>query len=127
MALDVTVITPIQDDLLHKAAAEGGAAARNAHHSKLSKYHNKCAEAGIDFIPLPVETWGGWYSEAYKVIKQLSNQLARHLGNDETTPPRHTFQRLGVLLQRGNVALLSSRIPEYVTPEIDSEMDADGD
>ena len=62
-------------------------------------------------------------SKAYEVIKQLSNQLARHLGNDEATTTCHTFQRLGVLLQRGNVALLSSRIPEYVIPEIDGEVD----
>ena len=34
--LDVTVVTPIQENLLYKAAAEGGAAANRTHNEKLA-------------------------------------------------------------------------------------------
>ena len=66
---------------------------------------------GIDFIPLPVETLGGWHAKAVLQIKRLARAQARTTGKDEDEAIRHLFQRLAVLLVKGNAALLVNRIP----------------
>ena len=122
-ALDVTVVTPVQGTLTARAARAPGVAAEQAHRDKIAKSYEECQEVGVDFIPLAVETWGGWHPQALEVIKVLSRQLARQVGRDEKEVQRHTLQRLGILLQRGNVALLTSRVPEYPAPEVDGDVD----
>ena len=126
VALDLTVVTPIQGALTVKAAAEGGAAAEHSHREKLAKSYDECRVAGVEFIPLACETWGGWHPEALRVIKKLAMQMARHVGKDENTTTCHVLQRLAILLQRGNVALLTSRVPEHPAPEEDGDLDEDG-
>ena len=122
-ALDVTVVTPVQGTLTARAACAPGVAAEQAHRDKLAKSYEECREVGVEFIPLAVETWGGWHHQAMETIKVLSRQLARQVGRDEREVQRHTLQCLGILLQRGNVALLTSRIPEHPAPEVDGDMD----
>ena len=102
-----------------------GVAAEQAHKDKLTKSYEECQGVGVEFIPLAVETWGGWHPQALATIKMLSRQLARQVGRDEGEVQRHTLQRLGILLQRGNVALLTSRVPEHPHPVVDGDMDDD--
>ena len=124
-ALDITVVTPIQDKLTERAAGTPGAAAEQAHTKKLNTYYERCRQEGIEFLPMAVETWGGWHPKARDIIKTLSTQMARQTGGDEQVIIRHTRERLGILLQRGNVSLLTSRIPEFSQPEVDGELDID--
>ena len=98
-------------------------AAEQAHRDKLTKSYEECQGVGVEFIPLAVETWGGWHPPALETIKMLSRQLARQVGRDEVQ--RHTLQRLGILLKRGNVALLTSRVPEHPPPVVDGDLDDD--
>ena len=124
-ALDVTVITPIQDDIIVRASQKGGVAADIAHKRKLAKYYNDCKSVAVEFLPLAVETWGGWHTEALSTLKTLSKQLARQQGKDENETQRHTFQRLSILLQKGNVSLLTARVPDFCCPEVDGDLDLD--
>ena len=50
---------------------EAGAMLQVRFAQKMRKYHDICWEAGMDFIPLPVSTLGGWHPEAAKVISRL--------------------------------------------------------
>ena len=113
-ALNIVVINPIQSNLLIKAASTPGAAAEHAQQSKLRKNYEDCRRIGIEFIPIAVETWGWWHPRALSIIKKLS----RHLGKEESEVHRHLRQRLSVLLQRGNVALLSSRVPDFTPNQL---------
>ncbi len=45
--------------------------------------------------------------------------LARHQGEDEREATRHLWQRLAVLLQKGNAALILNRTPEHRLEPID--------
>ena len=74
------------------------------------------------FVPLPIETLGGWHDRAADIIRRLARAQARNLGKDEDEATRHLFQRLGVLLVRGNAALLVNRKPNFSPPEVDGEM-----
>ena len=62
---------------------------------------------------------GGWYATAEREVKKLGSALARHTGQLEGEAISHLWGRLGILLQRGNAALLGNRVPAYPEPEID--------
>ena len=78
-----------------------------------------CEAEGIVFIPLPVETLGGWHDRAVDQIRKLARAVARNTGREEDEAIRHLFQRLGVLLMKGNAALFLNRIPTFPLPEVD--------
>jgi len=123
--LDITMITPIQDKLTERAAGTPGAVAEQAHTKKLIIYYERCRQEGIEFLPMAVETWGGWHPKARDIIKTLATQMARQTGGEEQVIILHTRERLGILLQRGNVSLLTSPIPEFSQPEVDGDLDLD--
>ena len=57
-------------------------------------------------------TFGGWDRDALVFLKELGRQEARRWGKDSALEIKHFFQRLSVVLQRGNAALLLDRDPE---------------
>ena len=109
MAFDVSVTSPTQQALLFQAA-ETAAFAINARKTAKNRAHfENCRAQGICFRPLVVETFGGWDSEAIKLLKEIAHQDARRWGKDPAIEIKHFFQRLSVALQRGNAALLVDR------------------
>ena len=73
------------------------------------------------FIPLVVETLGGWEEQADVQIKRLGAALARQTGQDESDKIRHVFQSLAVRLAKGNAALFLNRTPSFPNPEVDGQ------
>ena len=71
----------------------------------------ECQAQGIAFLPLVVESLGGWDERAVHQVKKLASALARNSGEDEGDTWRRTITRLSILLVKGNAALLSGRIP----------------
>ena len=62
---------------------------------------------------------GGWHSSAEREIKKLGAALSRHTGQEEGEATSHLWSRLGILLQRGNAAILGNRVPSLPGPQID--------
>ena len=93
---DVTVISPLQRDRVKGAAEEAGSALVFAFRRKMTASFEACREQGIHFLPLPVETLGGWHKTAIDTVTKLARQLARHTGREEGETTRHLFQRLCV-------------------------------
>ena len=76
-----------------------------------------CNAQKISFIPLPIETFGGWRPEAEKQIARIGRELARSTaGADQKTSTNHLFQRLSSTLQKGNAALILSRSTDILYP-----------
>ena len=75
----------------------------------MAKYDDRCAAEAISFIPLAVDTFGGWHEAALDVIAKLGRQLARQTGKEEEDVTRQL--KLSVLLTRDNMAMLGSRTP----------------
>ena len=85
-ALDVHVISTLQQLTLKEAATtQGHEERKRAAHSEA--YYS----AGVTFIPMVVESLGGWGEEAVHTIKNIG---------------RHLFQRLAIILCRGNATLI---------------------
>ena len=104
-------------------ADDGDCGVRHAFNVKMAKYDDRCAAEGICFIPLAVDTFGGWHGAALDVLTKLGRQLARQLGKEEEEVTRQLRQRISVLLTRDNVAMLGSRIPTLPPATVDGDQD----
>ena len=99
-ALNVIVVSPVQQALLTRAGVEPG---------------------GNRLIPLlPYETFGVASSSTISTISRIGKSLAAHSEHQESKVVSHLFQRLGVLLAKGNSALLLSS-PPHISPDLDGD------
>ena len=118
-ALDVTIVNPLQAALVGQAATTAGHALAYAYKRKMSGTGAACQREGMVFIPMPAETLGGWHEQAVLQVRKLGSALARQTGQEESVAIGHLFQRLSILLVRGNAALFLNRIPSFADPHID--------
>ena len=54
-------------------------------------------------------------------VERLGAALARQSGQEEDEAVRHLWGKLGILLQRGNAAILANRVPSFPVPAIDGQ------
>ena len=52
-------------------------------------------------------------------VERLGAALARQSGQEEEEAVRHLWGKLGMLLQRGNAAILANCVPSFPAPAID--------
>ena len=112
-ALDVTVVNPLQAAMVDRAAVTAGHGLAEAYKRKMTKAGEACRQAGLTFIPMPMETLGGWHEQTELQVKKLASAQARHTGGDQSETTRHLSQRLSILLARGNAALILNRQPTF--------------
>ena len=117
-ALDVSVISPLQQLTLAEAASSPGHALQVGINRKLATHASTCRTAGVDFVPLIVETLGGWSDEAITTIRSIGRLQGQRLGIPPPESTRHLFQRLAVALWKGNAGLWIRRQPT-LPPSID--------
>jgi hypothetical protein len=110
-AFDVSVVSPVQSAILDRAVDTPGAALAMRKATKIRAHDEVCRNQDINFVPLIVETFGGWDKDAFIYLKEMASCMARRTGENPSTAKRHFFQRLSdsVILQRGNASLLISR------------------
>ena len=120
-AWDVTVVNPLQQELVETAATTAGYALTYAYSWKVSRggVGAACQREGIVFLPLPVETLGGWHDTAVQQIKKLAAALSRQTGEEESVTTSHLYQKLSIHLMKGNSALLLNRFPNLPENHID--------
>ena len=82
-----------------------------------------CRRQGITFIPLQaVESLRGWHGVGEKKARKLGSALARQTGQVEGVCITRLFQKLSILLMKGNCALINNREPGLVTSNVDGIM-----
>ena len=122
-ALDITVTVtgPLITLNVAAAAEEAGSALAKAFNRKVQGTAEACQEQGLVFLPIAVETLGGFHKVAVEQVKKIGAAVARHQGSDERVATRQLFQRLSLTLMRGNAALILGRRPDsdFVVPEVD--------
>ena len=123
-ALDVTVVNPIQPTLVKRVArdSEPGYALTYAFDNKMRKHDQTCRREGMVFLPMPIESLGGWHPETAQQAKKIGAAKAWQTGEDEDVAIAHLFQKLAVLLASGNDSLLLNRIPSFPDPQEDGVM-----
>ena len=115
------MVNPLQTSLVRRAAFDiaAGHTLAYAFDRKMTTHGADCRREGMVFLPLPVESLGGWHELALLQIRKIGSAQARQLGKEEGEAIAHLFQRLSVLLVKGNAALLLNRIPSFPEPQVD--------
>ena len=72
---------------------------------KMASHSSACQSVGVNFIPLIVESLGGWSSEAISTVRAIGRLQGQRLGTPPSESTRHLFQRLAVALCRENACL----------------------
>ena len=110
-AFDVAVTSPLSQTALPQSHKTPGAALASMKSHKLQKHFRPCQVNGVAFVPLVVETLGGWDSDAISHLRAIAKQSASRSPQLAEDASRHLFQRLSVLLQRANAGLIAARAP----------------
>ena len=64
------------------------------------------------FLPLAAEDLVGWHPLAVEQVKKLGAALARLAGEEKGVLKSQLFQRLSLVLIKGNAAIFSNHIPD---------------
>ena len=104
-AFDVTVMSTLQQQTLSGAASVQGHALQVGEDRKMAAHADACQAVGVVFVPLVMETLGGWCDEAIRTICRIGRQQGQRLGIPQAESTRHLFQRLAISLWRGNATL----------------------
>ena len=120
-ALDITVTGPLARSNVAAAAEEAGSALAKAVQRKVQGVAEACQQQGLVFLPIALETLGGFHKVAVDQVKRIGAAIARNQGSDEKVATRQLFQRLSLTLMRGNAALIVGRKPDvdFVGAEVD--------
>ena len=90
-ALDVTVISTMQQATIQGAATTRGHALLVGEARKLAAHADACQAVGISFIPVVFETLGGMCASAVSSLACLGCLLGQRLGIPQPTPPATSF------------------------------------
>ena len=102
-----------------EAAVRPGSALTVAFNRKVGSAGELCRRQGLAFVPLAAESLGGWHEVAEAELRKLGTALARQTGQEDGVATSHIFQKLSVLLVKGNSAMINNRQPCMVAPSID--------
>ena len=117
-AFDVAVTSPLSQSSLPRASKESGAAIDSMKALKMNKHFRACQTNGVHFVPLVVETLGGWDSDAVHHLQAIAKQTSSRSSFGASSVISHFFQRLSVLLQRANASLIAARAPAPPPPHV---------
>ena len=68
---------------------------------------------GVSFVPLAVESLGGWSQEAALQISRIGRLVGQRLGTTPAEAVSHLFQRLSICLWRGNATMWARHFPSH--------------
>ena len=108
-AFDLTVTSPLNPITLTEAGVRCGSSALFAEARKHNANDSKCAELGWVCIPLAVESYGCWGTEAQQSFSRLAARLAIQMGCSKSQATTIVYQRLSLSLVRANARALLSR------------------
>ena len=118
-ALDVHVISPLQQQTVHGAASTPGHALQVGVQRKLTSHLSACRSAGVTFIPVVAEALGGLAEDTISIIKSFGESIAQRAAPfDSTACTKQLFRRFAITLWRGNSVLWLRRLPTFA-PSVD--------
>ena len=109
VALDLTVTSPLNAEIISKASVTAGSAAYAAEQRKHVANDPKCNELGWVCIPLAVELYGCWGSETRQTLSRLGSRLACQLRCSKSQAIIRLYGNLSITLVRANARALLAR------------------
>ena len=119
VALDVYVISLLQQQTIAEAAFTPGHALQVGVQQKLASHLSACHSAGIDLIPIAAEALGGLVEDTITIVYRLGDFISQHVGQVSSgSTPCKLFHQLAIALWRGNACLWLYRQPT-LPPSVD--------
>ena len=100
-AVEVTLTCPLQSTLITRAAAEVGYACKLAEEPKLAASAELCQQSCFEFIPLALESRGGFGTSATSFLTVLAERCADNNLRDCVAEKLQLFQRINLAVHRG--------------------------
>ena len=111
-ALDIHVISPLQQQIVVETAFSPGHALSMGVRRKLTTNLPACRSVGIDSIPLVTETLGGLAEDTIHTLRTLGKAIGqRSCSLDPSLATKHLFARFAIALWRGNASMWLHRQP----------------
>ena len=108
-ALDLTVVSPLNANILKEAGMTAGAAAQAAEVRKHTANGQRCTNLGWSCIPLAVESYGAWGREAQMCFTLLATRLAVHNSSSKSKMIFELYSRLNLALTRSIARAIITR------------------
>ena len=114
-ALDVHVISPLQQQTMGEAASTPDALQVRVQR-KLASHLSACRFVGVEFIPFVMETLGGLAEDSIFILRSLGKAIAQTVGSLDTSTDtsvctKQLFHRTAIALWRGNAIQWLHRQP----------------
>jgi hypothetical protein len=111
VALDVSVTSPLQSQLLSHAAREQGHAIKLREAQKRTKYEAACLRQDVVFLPIVAETYGGWSEVATTTFERIIMAEAAELNKKSWRVRRRFYGRLSVSMAIHSARAILDRRP----------------
>lgn len=109
-AFGVTITYPLAESKVGDDASDRcripGSAAEDQRDLKLRRCAAACRRQGVDFVPLAVESFGGWADMSLQALREIARRAADRKGGAAAKATQRLLRRLSVILQRANGHLL---------------------
>ena len=114
-AFDLSVTSPPNSNVLLEAGLAAGQAARATEQSKHDENDVKCKELGWICVPMVVEAYGAWGTEAMESFSLLASRLATSSNRAKAEVLAALYGRLNLNLVRAKATAILSRcfVPDY--------------
>ena len=108
-AFDLSVTSTLNAQIFQEACVTAGSAALAAQIRKHRVNDERCRELGWACIPLVVETYGCWGTEAIQALSRLATRLSTRQGRPKSLVSNEIFGRFSLALVRANSQAILSR------------------
>ena len=108
VALDISVVSPLNPSTLAEAGATVGAVLEATESRKHQANDDKCSALGWVSTPLVVDSYGAWGKEASTFFEQVAARLAIHLPKSQAS--FELFSNLSICLIRANARAILRRV-----------------
>ena len=114
-AFDLSVMSPLNSNVLLEAGLAAGQAARATEQRKHDENDAKCKELRWICVPMVVEAYGAWGTEAMESFSLLASRLATSSNRAKAEVLATLYGRLNLNLIRANATAILSRcfVPDY--------------
>ena len=109
--VDVTLTCPLQSTVIKRAGEEAGYACKLAEERKLAASAELCQQSGFEFLPLALETSGGFGTSATSFLTVLAERCADNNLRDRAAEKYQLFQLINVTVHRSNANMVLSKVP----------------
>jgi hypothetical protein len=106
-ALDVAVTCPLQDKYLKSDIDPADHYANTVKHAT---YDEGFEGLDIDFIPVVLDTFGGYGAEGLRALTEIIGRGASRLNLPASTYKSQCWQRLSLSLQKSNTRMILTRV-----------------